>query len=342
MALNPKDPQQPGGSTTRQATQALRWDNHVCLPFGRGRKKGFSELERHKTAGFNVAAINIGYADRSWNDHVDYAWELTEWVDEHDESFLVARTAADIQFAIDTDRLGIILDVEGANLLEGNIDRVETLYDLGVRWMSLTYNLTNDLAGGCSPDSIDTGLTDFGRDVVREMNRVGMIVCCSHTGPISARQVIEHSDQPTIFSHSNCSQVFPHWRNITDDAARSCAEKGGIVCVNGVGPFLGEPPYTQLTGRMLDHIEHLARIVGTRHIGLGLDYVYDQKELTEIVARKPSLFGGAENAPPVFAFVAPEEISGIEIGLRVRRFSELDIERIVGGNLARVGAAVWR
>ncbi len=340
MTLIPKKTRQQVNSLGKQ-TRSVRWDNHVCLPFGRNRRKKFNELERHKNAGFNIATVNIGYAARSWSEHVSFAEEFTEWILEHDQTYLMVRTAADIQKAIDTKRLGIIFDVEGANLLEGKIERVELLYDLGVRWMCLTYNITNKLAGGCSPNAKDIGLTDFGRKVVREMNRVGMVVCCSHTGPVSAKQVIENSDQPMIFSHSNCNHIFAHWRNIDDDEIRACAEKGGVICVNGVGPFLSEPPYEQLADKALDHIEHLADIVGTEHVGIGLDYVYDQSEFAEILGSQPSLFGGTDSAPTMFDFIAPEDVSDIEDGLLGRGFSKVDIEKIIGGNLVRVGTAVW-
>ena len=342
MASASKTTTRIGSPIGEQVELSIRWDNHICLPFGQQRREQFRDLERHRRAGFNIAAVNIGYAGRTWAEHIDFARDLSEWIAENEQGFLLVRDVAGIHEAIDSDRLGVFYDVEGADLLERNLDRVETLQEIGVRWMCLTYNVENALVGGCSPDSRNGRLTDFGREVIREMNRVGIIVCCSHTGQNSVRQIIEWSEKPTIFSHSNCRQVFGHWRNVDDELIKACADKGGVICVNGVGPFLSEPPYDSLVDKLLDHIAHLADVVGIEHIGIGLDYVYDQDELAEILKQQTVLFGGAENAPTAFEFIAPEQAAAIERGLRIRDFSDDDIEKIFGANLLRVCHDTWR
>lgn len=342
MASAPRAKAHIGSPLGEPPRLSVRWDNHVCLPFGQHRHEHFRDLERHKRASFNIAAVNIGYAGRTWAEHVDFARDFSEWIAENEQGFLFVRDVAGIREAIESDRLGIFYDVEGADLLEGKLERVETLQGMGVRWMCLTYNVENALVGGCSPDSRDSGLTEFGRDVVREMNRVGMVVCCSHTGSASVRQIIEWSEKPTIFSHSNCRQVFGHWRNVDDNVIKACAHKGGVICVNGVGPFLSEPPYDSLVDKLLDHIAHLANVVGIEHIGIGLDYVYDQDELAEILKRQTRLFGGTDNAPTAFEFIAPEQVPAIEQGLRARGFSDDDIERVFGANLLRVCCDTWQ
>ena len=103
--------------------------------------------------------------------------------------------------------------------------------------MLLAYNLNNLAGGGCQDD--DDGMTAFGHDVVREMERVGMVVCCSHTGYRTARDVLKMATKPVVFSHSNAHDIVAHPRNLPDDLVRECAQTGGVVGVNGIGLFLG-------------------------------------------------------------------------------------------------------
>jgi membrane dipeptidase len=321
--------------------QLIRWDNHVCLPFGGDRRKFFSELKRHRASGFNIASVNIGYANCTWEDHIGFATELTAWLNDHHDSFTLIRRANDVRRARETNRLGVFFDVEGGNLLQGDVRRVQELYDCGVRWMCLTYNMTNSLVGGCSPAAVDNGLTDLGRSVVREMNRVGMIVCCSHTGKTSVLDIIEHSERPVIFSHSNSISLHDHWRNIDDDVALSCARNGGVVCVNGVAPFLDNPPYKNLVENLVEQVVYFVELLGFDHVGIGLDYVYDQSDLNEVVKSQKELFVGSEASPPVFDFVPPEALADLENGLLARGLGLNDIDKVLGGNLARIALQCW-
>src|SRR5690606_36645690 len=115
---------------------------------------------------------------------------------------------------------------------------VSLYYELGVSWMLIAYNRNNAAGSGCQDE--DRGLTDFGRMVIDEMTRVGMIVCCSHTGYRTAREVIDYSKNPVIFSHSNPRALRDHPRNIPDELMKACAARGGVVGINGIGLFLGE------------------------------------------------------------------------------------------------------
>lgn len=151
-----------------------------------------------------------------------------------------------------------------------DLKRIEGLYALGVRHMLLAYNVRNLVADGCA-EPADAGLSNFGRQVVREMNRVGMIVDCSHTGRRSSLEAIELSERPVIFSHSNAYSVCPHIRNIRDEQIRACAARGGVIGVNGVGGFLGD--VEARTESVFRHIDYIATLVGPLHVGLGTDYV---------------------------------------------------------------------
>jgi len=151
-----------------------------------------------------------------------------------------------------------------------DLSRLEALFALGVRHMVLAYNVRNIVADGCA-EVANAGLSNFGRRLVREMNRVGIIVDGSHTGRRSSLEAMELSERPVIFSHSNAYAVCAHIRNIYDDQIRACAASGGVIGVVGVGAFLGDAEAR--TESMFRHIDYIATLVGPRYVGLGTDYV---------------------------------------------------------------------
>lgn len=162
------------------------------------------------------------------------------------------------------------LNSQEACLIGEDISRIAELYTLGVRHLLLAYNVRNLIADGCA-EVADAGLSNFGRRVVVEMNRVGMIVDCAHTGRRSSLEAIEISENPVIFSHSNAYAVCPHIRNLRDEQIVNCAASGGVIGVVGVGAFLGDPAAE--SGTVFRHIDYIAEMVGAEHVGLGTDYV---------------------------------------------------------------------
>ena len=173
-------------------------DNHVCVPFDADPELVFKQLAIHKDAGFSAVGVNIGYGDMSWGSHIDCAERLTHWIKQKHEDYYLVRSARDLIANADDRRLGIFFNVEGASLLQGDSSRVSILSRLGVKWMCLTYNQSNDLAGGCMPGAVDRGLTALGREVVETMNEQGIVVCGSHTGHRSARDIIQAVDFFTL------------------------------------------------------------------------------------------------------------------------------------------------
>jgi membrane dipeptidase len=188
---------------------------------------------------------------------------------------VLVETAADVDRARQEDKVSIAFDVEGMTPLdEGDNGLIQLFYDLGVRWMLIAYNRKNAAGGGCLDDD-DPGLSAHGRAMLAEMKRVGMVVCCSHTGHRTGRDVMANADNPVIFSHSNASAVWSHYRNIPDELIKACAATGGVVGVNGIGIFLGEnDARPELVFR---HIDHMVQLVGPDHVGLALDYVFARK-----------------------------------------------------------------
>lgn len=167
-------------------------------------------------------------------------------------------------------KLVLGLNSQETRIIEDDLSRVAALHELGVRHMLLAYNVRNLVADGCA-EAADAGLSNFGRRLVREMNRVGIIVDCSHTGRRSSLEAIEISERPVIFSHSNAYSVCAHIRNIHDDQIRACADRGGVIGVVGVGAFLGS--VTPRPDDLFRHVDYVSSLVGPQHVGLGTDYV---------------------------------------------------------------------
>ena len=153
----------------------------------------------------------------------------------------LARTAGDVRRNADSGKLSAILCIEGGHAIEDDLAVLRQFYELGVRYMTLTWNNTNNWADGVLDEPRHNGLNDFGRDVVREMNRLGMIVDISHVAVKTFWDVLETTSKPVIASHSSAWELCNHPRNMNDDQLRAMPENGGVVCVNFETSFISEP-----------------------------------------------------------------------------------------------------
>lgn len=322
----------------RRPTGAVNWDNHSCMPLRPGDARFFPQLERARAAGFTVVSLNIGFGEQTPEDHLaNLAW-FDRWFRGRPGYRLVA-TPSDIQRAVDAGELAITFDIEGARAIGDDLSLVDRYYDGGVRWMLIAYNRGNGAGGGCY-DDVDDGLTAFGRTLVAEMNRVGMTVCCSHTGERTSLDVLAASSRPVIFSHSNCAAVYGHLRNLSDNVIRACAAQDGVVGITGIGDFLCAEG-DDVVEAYVRHVDHAVQLVGPSHVGISLDYVYDQQELLEFLASMPETFPGTARKTEV-PMVAPEDLSTITAALRARGYDDAAMVKILGGNWLRIAEANWR
>jgi membrane dipeptidase len=235
-------------------------------------------------------------------------------------------------------RLAVLFDIEGMGAIDDQPSLVKLYYDLGVRWMLVAYNRNNLAGGGCQDE--DCGLTDLGRRIVDEMADCGMIACCSHTGYRTAREVIDYSPNPVIFSHSNPRVLVDHHRNIPDELMQACAARGGVVGINGIGIFLGD----NSTETIVRHIDYAVNLIGPEHVGLGLDYVYDSSEFDGLLAKMPETFPAhlGYAAGMSMPMVEPERIPAIGQALLDLGYPDAAVEGVLGGNLMRVAGQVWK
>jgi membrane dipeptidase len=321
----------------------LCWDDHACMPLRPGDVTFLPQLERLRKVGINVVSLNISFDVVDPRDAFLMLATLRQWVRQHSEHYALVDTVADIEAAKAQGQLAVIFDIEGGNAVATHPGLVEIFYRLGVRWMLFAYNKNNKLGGGCMDD--DPGLSDYGCQIIDEMELVGMVLCCTHVGHRTAREAIEYSHNPVIFSHSNPSAVYPHVRNIPDELMRACAKSGGVVNINGVGMFLGSGPDGRGDNRtetLLRHIDYAAQLIGPQHVGLGLDYVFDLSELEEYLRTQPDRFPTALREPGAYTQVEPERFPLIAEGLLKMSYSEADVQGILGHNNLRIARDVWR
>ena len=316
--------------------QSIVWDNHTCMPLRPHDERFLPQLERLARSGVTVVGVNIGFGEQSIEDHIRVLAHFRRWIAQRADRYVLVRTVDDVLGAKASGRLGIFFDIEGARAIDDQPSMIGLYYDLGVRWMLMAYNRNNRVGGGCLDD--DPGLSDFGYAVIDEMERAGMLACCSHTGERTTMDVIAYSRNPVIFSHSNPRALWDHPRNIRDEVIQACAAKGGVVGINGVGQFLGKNDTSSRT--FARNVDYVARLAGVDHVALGLDYVFDEQELADYLASMPATFPAGSHEP--CDFVRPEQIAEIVGELLSMGYSHDDLTKILGGNLLRVARTVWK
>ncbi len=229
--------------------------------------------------------------------------------------FLPARTADDIVRAHRQGRIASLMGIEGGDAIENSLPLLRVFYGLGVRYMTLTWNRGLPWVDAAADTARNRGLSAFGREVVREMNRLGMLVDISHVSDSVMAQVLRLSEAPVIFSHSSARALAEHRRNAPDWVLRMVPANGGIVMVNFYCPFLqtgGRPDIA----RVADHIEHIRTVAGVDHVGYGSDY------------------DGIDCAP-----LGLEDVSTfprLTAELLRRGWSDADVRKVIGENLLRV------
>ncbi|MFI9510797.1 dipeptidase [Nocardia sp. NPDC052566] len=319
------------------------WEQHCCLPLQPSAR--IADLARYPLGSY--LSVNVGYSPQSTDDSLALLHHFRDAA-RADGRFRLVAGHADI--GADPEVIALAFDLEDSGPLGGKLDNVAMFYELGVRSLLPAYNYANEAACGCL-DTEDTGLTDYGRDLVRIMNEVGMFVDGSHC---SARTGLEMSDLtavPMIYSHSNFAALWAHPRNITDDQARACAATGGVIGINGVGIFLGCNGIDERAERvaaMAAHIAYGVELVGIEHIGVSSDYSFDGPEFNEEIANNPGAFSEDFTKWGPLQWVPPEDllgrdgVPGLDELLAARGFSKADRAAVFGGNFARAAGQVWR
>ena len=299
----------------------------------RSRTSGHTDLERLRAGGVGAQfwsvyvpfeAVEEGAA-KVQLEAIDIARQI---IARYPDQLELALTTSDVDRIFGSGKIASMLGMEGGHAIENSLGALRAFYDLGARYMTLTHGGTIDWADSATDEERHGGLTAFGREVVREMNRLGMLVDLSHVSPATMAQVLDIAEAPVIFSHSSARALTNHPRNVPDDILRRVPENGGVVMVTFVTSFVSEAVRTYegpaadapkaTLADVADHIEHVRELAGVDHVGIGSD------------------FDGISSTP-----VGLEDVStfpALLAELSRRGWSEEDLRKLAGENVLRA----WR
>ena len=298
-----------------------------------------------------VAAINATLV--SWENFLETMSTITAWhrrFAEHQEVLAPVTGVDDILAAKKDGKVGVILGWQNATPLENDLSRLELFYDLGVRIIQLTFHERNLLGNGCW-ERVDDGLSNFGLDAVREMNRLGILIDLSHCGDRTTLEAIEHSEGPVAFTHANARSFHEHRRNKTDEALKRLADRDGVVGATGFNPFLKAGLDSTLDD-FVDAVDDLVQRVGIDHVGFGTDFTQDQPESfwsyigSQQGTKFPSTFFDPSTLHPDAAMSpkgmeTPDKLPQLAEALSLRSYKAEEISKILGGNWLRLLRQVW-
>jgi len=303
----------------------------------------FEEALRGGVTAINCSAVLW----ENFRGGIDYVSHWRRLIRDNSDLVRPVRTVADIHAAKAEGKLGIILGWQNTSPIEDRLDYVEIFKELGVGIMQLTYNTQNYSGAGYLEEN-DSGLTGFGREVVSEMNRVGVLCDLSHVGEKTAGDAIEHSQKPCAITHVLPRALKDVPRNKSDTLFRRCAEKGGVVGISLFAPGLAAGNEATVTD-VIDAMEHVLGVVGEDHVAIGTDFSLNRKRpgpwliwanKDKGTARTLTEFGSVKiNKPQGIRRI--DEFPNLTAEMAARAWSDALITKILGGNWLRVLGQVW-
>ena len=236
-------------------------------------------------------------------------------VRKYPETFELARTAADVERIFKAGRIASLIGMEGGHSIDNSLAALRMFSAAGAQYLTLTHSTNTGWADAATDKPLHGGLSRFGEEVVREMNRLGMLVDLSHTSPATMEDAIRVSAAPVIFSHSSARAVHDHARNVPDNVLKMVAGNGGIVMVTFVPGFLA-PEGKATLADAASHMDHIRKVAGADHVGIGGD------------------FDGIPAAPPGLEDVS--KYPALTAELLRRGWSDDDVKKALGLNILRV------
>lgn len=259
---------------------------------------------------------------------------------ESPDKIMVCRSVDDLLTAQNAGKLGLTLSLEGAEPLYNDLSMLRVFYELGVRFLGLTWSRRNFVGDGSHFGSVREGrpggITDFGVQLIEAAEELGIIIDVSHINDEGFWDVISFSNKPVIASHSNCRALASSMRNLTDEQIQAIAKTGGVIGMNAVNFFVSERDEEADAEHLVDHIDHIVKLVGVEHVGLGLDITdefmkYVSPDSIATMPRKPFDVVKKHSSVPQIIQV-----------LEKRGYTEKAIERIMGHNFLDLYREVWR
>ncbi len=354
--------------------EALVWDAHNDLAYrvhyegldmGKRLPAGHVDLPRLEEGGVDVQTVALyvqnflygrpGLATRQARDLLD---AMLEAIEANSDRVELARTGSDVERIVASGKVAMPLAIEGGHGIESSLEALGQFHELGVSSMTLTHNVSHDWADSSADEPRWGGLNDLGRDVVREMNRLGMVVDISHVSDSTFFDVLEVTEDPVIFSHSGVRAINPHRRNVSDDMLQALAKNGGVISIVFVLNYLtpeyrkamdelravGRPWYRQIPPpedpdlrSAVDHLD-ASRDWPMENLPT-LDDLLDHIDHAVAIAGVDHVGLGADmypRTPSPVGVRGAEDYPNITRGLKARGYSDEDVRKIMGGNLLRV------
>jgi len=296
--------------------------NRGGLTFGERNTKGQMDIPRMNEGGVDAQIFAV-YTQPQFKEGPLALKRAMQMIDvfqteigKYPDKVTFAKKTDDIYKAEKEGKIAALLSLEGGEPLCGDLGVLRMMHRIGVRCITLTWNQRNMIADGVGERRTNSGLTNFGVQVVEEMNRLGMLVDVAHLSDSGFDDVIATTKKPIIASHSNCRSLSNHPRNLTDDQIQAIGENGGIIGIVFAPGFIDRDPAKQTVTRLLDHIDHIRDLVGLEHIGIGSDF-----------DGFPGLPKGLEDVT---------KMPNITKGLLEKGYSETDVKKILGENYLRI------
>ena len=351
---------------------ALVWDCHndlvlrvlyEKLDIGQHLPYGHVDIPRLREGNVDVQTValyvhNFLYPDKCAVQTRRLIKAMLEAIEKHSDQVVLARTGADIERIVAEGKIAMPLAIEGGHAIENSLENLREFYNSGVSSMTLTHNVTHGWADSGADEPRWGGLNELGRQVVREMNRLGMVVDVSHVSDETFFDVLETTEDPVIASHSGCRAINPHRRNMSDEMLRALGKNDGVIGIVFVLNYL-TPKYLETMNelqaigrpwfRRLPEIEDLDLRIAVEHLRAGQDWPLENlptiEDLLDHIDHAVKIAGvdhvglGADmyprNPSPV-GIRGVEDYPNITRGLKKRGYSDEDVKKIMGGNFLRV------
>ncbi|MDP9008735.1 MAG: dipeptidase [Pseudomonadota bacterium] len=303
-----------------------------------------AEAAMFRSSGITAFHNSVGVGGAAaYDDALQFIAAWSGFVGRNSEVFSLVGRAQDIDHAKAKHKIAVIIGLQNADEFRDAKD-VKAFYELGLRCAQLTYNSQN-LIGSGSTDRVDGGVSDYGAEIIKAMNQVGMLIDVSHSGDRTTLDAIELSPKPIAFTHSNCRALNDHPRLKTDEAIRKLAAKGGVMGITGVRNFVKNKEPTTVED-VVDHIEHVVKLVGIEHVGIGTDadlMGYDHMppdQYQKLKAGYKSSYAFRDKID-TDGFDHPRKMYDLTAALMHRGYSNANIEAVLGGNFRRLLMATW-
>jgi membrane dipeptidase len=303
------------------------------------------DFQRFKDSGINAFHIAVGTGGvEAYLNTLRFIASWDSFLANHDLWLMRVDSASDLDRLKNSGKVGVILGVQNSEHFRSPAD-VDYFHSLGQRVSQLTYN-TRNLIGNGSTERRDEGISDFGAAIIERMNKVGMAVDVSHCGDRTTLDAFELSKTPALITHSNCRALVPgHPRCKTDEAIKKMAASGGVMGITGVRMFVKNDEPTTVE-HFLDHFDHVKKLAGVEHLGVGSDIDLDgyddmpAEENKRLRAGYKGSYGFRERID-IEGVDHPKRIFDLTEGLIRRKYTDREIEMVLGGNFKRVLAQIW-